>query len=174
MSYLRESTQERCEVVTTILSLSAIFTDARLVEVSTSPSMSRLHDCTPWGALYSAMTRLREVAVSIVKSGLSTLSRLSLSVVSRPLYSFSMSAAYLLNAMRTSSLREVCTPNTTCAARGIALRRLPPSISATHTSSWACIRLKRKREMILLALARPRWMSPPEWPPRPSRTSRLK
>ena len=50
MSFLRDSTDERCDVVTLILLSPSILTDARFVEVSTRPSMSRLMEMTPWGA----------------------------------------------------------------------------------------------------------------------------
>ena len=47
MSYFSDSTELRWLVATTILPGSVIFTEARLVEVSTNPSISWLMAITP-------------------------------------------------------------------------------------------------------------------------------
>ncbi len=56
------------------------------------------------------------------------------------------------------------TAKTAMASRGMALRKLPPQTLATH-APYSLTALVRKRTAILLALARPRLMSMPEWPP---------
>ena len=55
----------------------------------------------------------------------------------------------------------------------MALRRFPPLISQRY-KSWLLAMRVRKWFKILLALPRPRWISPPEWPPFSPFTSTLK
>ena len=134
-----------------------LFTDARLVDVSASPFEVAAHRNH---AVRCAEKRFDKVAACLGVNcvfGAFGCGKLEFHACFESCKYSRLHQLRIVEGSRTCSLREVSTPNTACAARGMALRRLPPSISQSDTTCPGSARRGACEQLV--ELARPWWMS---------------
>ena len=137
----------------------------RLSDVCTSPGIASLIFCTPFGSSTSAsiiaspLARFITCATASVHSFIFNVTSGSLTW-----YSWLIVACSVCTACFTVSFASASTTNTACAARGIALSFLPPSINTSRMSAAVCIAFN-VLPSVLFALARCLMISMPECPP---------
>ena len=161
MSYLQLSTELRWLVVMMILFSGNIFTDAKLVEVSTRPGISMLIAFTPCGQAYNTFKSALLVVLSITVWGTVSDSNSNRMDGSISPFSFSMSATYMLKSIRTFSFSEYGTQAIAIASRAIAFRKFPPS-KLCNLKSISLFIFHKNRFRILFALPSPLSISSPE------------
>ena len=161
-SSFAESTELRIrQAAEIVFFLASDFTMARLVDVSTSPAMLSLMRITPLGQATIAAVILSWSFFEITFLGLFTSSSVTASVGS-----VTESSALITSVKSSISLTklfvlEFLTASTPKASRGMALRKLQPSNSASFTPSFSCAAFN-KRKNTLIALPLPSGMSIPE------------
>jgi len=147
-----------------MMSLSTNFTDARLVEVSTMPSMRVLISRMPCGQAYNAFSRLLCVRSCKTCSGIAAFSTFIFRLGSFLSYSNCICRENSSYACKRSFFCSCGTTTTAEASRAMALRRFPPSKSAIP-GERSRDAFHKKRIRILMAFPRFLWISSPEWPP---------
>ena len=159
-SSLLASTKLRCNEAVMIWSPSNL-TIAKFEDVSTVPSKSFDIAMTPLGYLATASIKLAIVCLSMTLAGISAATMLMLiSGSTAANCSFTRASNSATNAANSSALFSG-TVTVTNDSRGIALRKLPPWMSAILALNFS-VAFNNKAFITLLALARPKMMSMPE------------
>ena len=147
----------------------SVYTCPRFREVCTRPATSALIIWTPLGAQNRKAATRRVLSSSMGMRSLAAGSRDTRISGSAVLYSFCRASPRAFAAVSAAAKSFTATRAT--ASRGMALSLAPPE-TAMSRRSVAFMSSDSARPIRMLALARPLWISSPEWPPiRPSRVS---